>query len=64
MNTKTIAVIDDHILIANAISDIIREHSDYIFFGGFSGSYEFEQALDNKDVPFSLSDLMFTEPFR
>lgn len=51
MNTKTIAVIDDHILIANAISDIIREHSDYIFFGGFSGSYEFEQALDNKDVP-------------
>lgn len=51
MYTKTIAVLDDHILIANAISDIIREHSDYIFYGGFPGSYEFEQAIVHNSLP-------------
>ncbi|MBW7914248.1 MAG: response regulator transcription factor [Taibaiella sp.] len=46
-----IAVLDDHTLIAEAISSLIADHPIYSFYGGFSNSYELEQNINQQGHP-------------
>lgn len=58
MPDNSIAVLDDHFLIADAIEKMVLVSSDYIFFGGFSKSNELEEAIIKKGSPsFLLLDI-------
>lgn len=52
-----IAVIDDHILIADAIASLLANHTSYSFCGGFSNSYDFEEYAKINTIP----DVLFLD---
>lgn len=51
MQDINIAVLDDHILIAQAIESIINSDSELRFYGGFSKSVDFEQHMATTTAP-------------
>lgn len=55
---NSIAVLDDHFLIADAIEKMVLENSSYAFFGGFAKSDELEEAISQQQTPsFLLLDI-------
>lgn len=48
---KTIAVLDDHFLIAEAIQKMVEDQSGWHFYGGFSDSTLFEDAVNRLTPP-------------
>ena len=55
---NSIAVLDDHLLIAEAIEKMVQENAQYSFFGGFTQSVDFEEAVIKKKSPaFLLLDI-------
>jgi DNA-binding NarL/FixJ family response regulator len=56
--TDSIAVIDDHFLIAEAIEKMILDNTAWQYYGGFANSRAFEQKLaDHKAPEFLLLDI-------
>jgi DNA-binding NarL/FixJ family response regulator len=55
---NTIAVLDDHFLIAEAIEKIVSANPSYVFYGGFNNSAQLQEYISQQGVPaFLLLDI-------